>query len=446
MNQHPKPERTWPPRKGRSRWLTVAIRDVVSWPDIEYFQDYDGFEFILLPETTRTPPAVAIELGPPLDYRGARAAIRRLLSAYSWAESHAAIDDFGIGAGYPGGVGKEEGPVRFSRPGFRLDYLPSTSDTKARLCLALYREALGLNNDAYRFLAFFKIVNVLHERGGAQTAWINGAIPKLTERRALERLAELRKTEKDLGRYLYESGRCAVAHAYAQPVADPDEPADTERLSADLPIVQALAEHLIEFELGVKSAATIRKEHLYELEGFRVHFGTGLTARLKAKDAVKPEEVPALPSLGFHVREHLPQGTFLGMSARVADVQQGVVIVECVAASALATLIVELDFSKERLRIDPLEGIRSSDDGSSNAMLTAMDAHLFWRHIFGNRIVEVWPEGADRPWGRTAPYIPTNMRFNGDAWRQEQQEFFRAYLFRMGNESLSDAKRRSTGI
>lgn len=54
-------------------------------------------------------------------------------------------------------------------------------------------------------------------------------------------------------------GLCAVAHAYAQPVADPNEPADAERLSANLPIVQALAEHLNEFELGVKLAATIRK-------------------------------------------------------------------------------------------------------------------------------------------------------------------------------------------
>lgn len=57
-----------------------------------------------------------------------------------------------------------------------------------------------MNNHAYQFLAFFKIMNVLHERGGAQTAWINGAIPKLTERLALDRLAELRKTEKGLGR------------------------------------------------------------------------------------------------------------------------------------------------------------------------------------------------------------------------------------------------------
>lgn len=435
MSQKSKPDRTWPPRRGGYRWLTVAIREVVAWPDIEYFQDYDGFEFILLPETTTTPPAVAIELVPPLDFDTARAALRRFLSAYSWVENHAAIDDFGIGSGYPGGVGKEEGPVRYCHQNFRIDYLPSTTAPKARLCLALYREALGLNNDAYRFLAFFKIVNVLHEGGRAQKKWINGTIPKLLGHRALERLAELKTTESDFGHYLYESGRCAVAHAFAQPVADPDDPADTERLSADLPIVQALAEHLIEFELGIKSAATVRKEHLYELKGFNAHLGADIVARLKAKETVKPEELPALPHLSFHVRDHLPRETFLKMQARIINVREGIVIVECIASSELAAVIIELDFPAERLRINPLEGLRSSDNGTSDAMITAMDMHLFWRHIIGNRVVEVWPCEGDQPWGRTAPYVPTNMRFNGDAWKREHQVLFRTYLVRMGNES-----------
>src|ERR1035437_5452612 len=91
--------RTWPPRRGHSRWLTVAVRDVANWPDLEYFQDYDGFEFLLLPESTKTPPVVSIELIAGLDLQKARASIRRFLSAYSWVERHSADDHFGIGAG-----------------------------------------------------------------------------------------------------------------------------------------------------------------------------------------------------------------------------------------------------------------------------------------------------------------------------------------------------------
>ena len=50
---------------------------------------------------------------------------------------------------------------------------------------------------------------------------------------------------------LYESGRCAVAHAFADPLVDPDDLADLRRLSADLDVVRALAEYLIEHELHV---------------------------------------------------------------------------------------------------------------------------------------------------------------------------------------------------
>lgn len=446
MSNVPKPrERTWPPHRARSRWLTVAIRDVTVWPNIEYFQDYDGFEFILLPETTRTPPAVAIELVPPLDYDKARAALRRFLSAYSWAERHAAEDYFGIGSGYPGGVGKNEGPVQTSGANFRLDYLPSTTDTKARLCLALYREALGLRNTAYQFLAFFKIINVLHEKGVKQVAWINAAIPKITEHLALECLKKLRKSQPDLGKYLYESGRCAVAHAYAKPIVDPDDPAHTERLHSELPIVQALAEHLIEFELGIKSAETVRHEHLYELAGFREHFGPDLIARLKAKSAVKPEELRALPGLDFHVRDHLPRASFLGMIPTIVSADKGVVIVDCVSSSLMASLRLELDFPAERLRIDPVSGIGSDDNGSAHAMAVAMDAHFLFRHVFCNQIIEVWEDGADQAWGRTAPYVPLNMRFNGKAWNQEYQEMFQIYLLRLDREAVQTSAKGGSG-
>jgi hypothetical protein len=423
-------DRNWPPVRARSRWLTVAIRGIVVWPEVEYFQEYDGFEFILLPETTRTPPAVAIELVPPLTLRTARAALRRFLSAYAWAEGHAIDDDFGIGAGYPGGVGKPEGPVRTTGKNFHLAYLPSTTDPKARLCLALYREALGLNNPAYSFLAFFKIINVLHKTGPKQIAWINAALPQLTDHTALSCLKELRQKQPDLGRYLYESGRCAVAHAYAQPIADPDDPAETERLQSELPIVRAVAEHLIEFCLGVKSSDTVRAEHLYELAGFRRHFGEEICSRLKAKAAVTLAEMPALPRLDFNARHRIVRRPFLGMTSTVVSVRDGAVIVLCRSADQLTSLQLELDFHAERLRIDPFNGLATSDDGTPAGVLAALDTHRFFRQIFGNLVVEVRAENELELWGETAPYIPVNMRANAQAWQESDAALFREYLLR----------------
>ena len=45
--------------------------------------------------------------------------------------------------------------------------------------------------------------------------------------------------------------RCAVAHAYSDPVVDPDDLSDLRRLSQDVWIIKAVAEFLIENDLQV---------------------------------------------------------------------------------------------------------------------------------------------------------------------------------------------------
>jgi hypothetical protein len=62
---------------------------------------------------------------------------------------------------------------------------------------------------------------------------------------------------------------------------DPENPSDLERLTQDLPLIRDLAAYAIEFEFGVKSATTVYREHLYELEGFRKLVGESLCNRLK---------------------------------------------------------------------------------------------------------------------------------------------------------------------
>ena len=71
-------------------------------------------------------------------------------------------------------------PYRWGPP---ADYLPEPSDKKARLAIALHREALGLeqNNLPYAFLGFTKILN-LGGDGKKQIEWINSEIGKLNDR------------------------------------------------------------------------------------------------------------------------------------------------------------------------------------------------------------------------------------------------------------------------
>jgi hypothetical protein len=74
----------------------------------------------------------------------------------------------------------------------------------------------------------------------------------LTGKEVNERVSQLTVSEKDVGSYLFVSGRCAVAHAFNDPVVDPDDPNDLFRLGADMPLAKALAEYLIEYEYGVR--------------------------------------------------------------------------------------------------------------------------------------------------------------------------------------------------
>jgi hypothetical protein len=84
----------------------------------------------------------------------------------------------------------------------------------------------------------------------------------------------------DIGAHLYESGRCAVAHANRKPIVDPDDPSDMRRMQSELPIMTALAQKAIEEELGVQTSQTVYCKHLYELAGFKEILGADTVERL----------------------------------------------------------------------------------------------------------------------------------------------------------------------
>jgi hypothetical protein len=80
---------------------------------------------------------------------------------------------------------------------------------------------------------------------------IRSTLPKLTEHRAIARRDALQASVPDVAQYLYKDGRCAVAHANAGKIVDPDDMTDLRRLAEDIDVIKALAEHLISTEFGV---------------------------------------------------------------------------------------------------------------------------------------------------------------------------------------------------
>src|SRR4029077_20092036 len=74
----------------------------------------------------------------------------------------------------------------------------------------------------------------------------------VTEERAVKRITELRGQGINVNEHLFDSGRCAVAHASVSGnIVDPDIPADRKRIGADLDIIAALANRYIKIDAGV---------------------------------------------------------------------------------------------------------------------------------------------------------------------------------------------------
>src|SRR5439155_4545323 len=122
-------------------------------------------------------------------------------------------------------------------------------------------------------------INIRNEKGAAQVAWINANISKLRDP-AAKRVSELKTSVPDIGQYLYKQGRNAIAHAYAKPIHDPDDPSALESVALDLPVAHQLAIIFIEQELGVPTMTKLWHEHLYELAGFKDILGSSLAERL----------------------------------------------------------------------------------------------------------------------------------------------------------------------
>jgi hypothetical protein len=255
----------------RAGWVSVAVVPDFSWPNVAVEAAYDGRDFLLLPGTVDMACCAAVRSHAGESIIDAGEAVLRLLSAYAWSEDAAIVLLTGVSfAAFSGHTPLREGRARFSAstcgqaaPKASL-YLPAPMDPAARLALAMYREGMGVNSYPFALLSFMRVINLKHAKGADQKAWINQSLGKIRGPGA-NWLADLAGREPDIGKYLYEQGRCAVAHAsMTDTVVNPDQLVDTLRMRDDLPLVRALAAHCIEAEFGVLSDLAFRQTHLYD--------------------------------------------------------------------------------------------------------------------------------------------------------------------------------------
>lgn len=228
------------------------------WPMTETQVQFGGHILLLRPATSETSQSIHIMVKHISD-EDALTLINQFLSVLTWCDDQPMENKYGW-SGNPEPVSVT---LDARQVGSSIDF-PFHRDLeenpKTRLALALYREARTINSVPLAFLSYFKILNIFWKD---KFRTINGVrsneiveemrliLPSLNESLAKERLENLQKAKVSVANYLYESCRCAVAHANTSPVADPDDMHDIRRLSADIWIVKAIAEELITKNFGI---------------------------------------------------------------------------------------------------------------------------------------------------------------------------------------------------
>jgi hypothetical protein len=398
-------------------YRTVGVDTQIPWPAKEQVVTFRGREFQLLPGSGTLSRMIRVKTETGFTQIDADKLILELLSSLTWAEQAEAVTTSGNWCTAPLNIGK--GPMGMIGAG-HFDYLPDPPDPKAKLALALYREGLSVNLIPYQFLGFFKVINIIRRKGKDQKQWIRDNLQYVTDKDALSRIAAIQARESDVADYLYDSGRCAVAHAFEQAnVVNPDDPADLIRLSEDLPVIRELARVAVEGEFGIVSKRDFHREHLYELEGFRLLFGDTLVARIKAGEEIPPGEVPIPSVLSLRLRDRDRIELFESMNTTVAWVRKGCVRVRLESTCRRMEVFVGLCFGSESLVSDPLADVQYHDDGTPDAakmMLQWAQVHRWW--FGGNGVVELW-DATGRRLARSQPYMPpVNSRFPHDEFEK----------------------------
>ncbi len=375
--------------KEKGRWIVANIDQEISWLENIATIDYKNNILYLIPETEKLLPCIASKMENNEDDR--RNIIIQFINELVWTrQSKINIVEWTI-AGFILRVCKSSN-IRSISSHFRISYLPFINSENEKLALSFYREAIGLNNTAYSFLSFYKIINMFYKNGKSQKKWIEDNLDNIYESDALKRLEELNKLNEKISDYLYVSCRCAIAHAGTGPTIKPDNIDDQIRLKKDLPIIKNLSEILIENELKVKTLKTFYKEHKHELFGFKngknYYSPDKIDIRLWNKNIYPPLE---------------------SMSLNVENSKDSIYYIKCISNDELVKIKFQLDFNNDRIIIDPYNNIEITDDGTPNAAENIAEINRFFKDYYLNGLIEIWDTDIRKCLGFKMPFIPRNI-------------------------------------
>lgn len=406
----------------RGQWIVATVDPRMSWPTKRQVVEYEGKEFVLFPQSADPDQTAAVGLKADcygLDAAAARREIMRFCSALSWADT-SGISIIAWGSGdLPRPIGVRRG--RVVTDFFDTANLPLCKTKEERAALALYREGMSIDNPFYSFLSLYKAISALLPVGKQRAAWILDALGRLDDRRAKKRRDELVSQGTDLGAYLWDECRNAIAHAEREPFVNPDEVDDHFRLSSDIPLLRNLAELAIEERTSLRRAHTLWREHLYELSGFKALLPEPLLDKLRRSDPIPEGTTVEIPDLYTVVaRRGAEVFSFTDMRPEIVGQVEGGMIFDLLSEDGAVRIRTVLAFGDERLVFDPLHGIGFTPNRLDERTIRyEINVLRFQRCILGNGHLEVWDQEREVMLGRSETCIPVNCFVNQDFYEEE---------------------------
>lgn len=244
------------------KWLNCPVFGFIAWPKKKTDVIFNGYELILLPLDDEHEKSLHLKMNDIATYEEGMTIVNRFVSLLCWINKKPVkqiTDGDGTAIIHPFQI-KQNCNFRYKS---YQDPFPSKIngpiEPKKQLALSLYREGLSLDSVPYKFLSLFKVINILYkdkfENGKHELKnWISQNIKHLKSSEEISRIKILSSKGIDIEEYIYNSCRCAIAHAYSNPIIDPDNVEDLFRLKEDLIIIRSLAEIIIEKEMKISGS------------------------------------------------------------------------------------------------------------------------------------------------------------------------------------------------
>jgi hypothetical protein len=356
-------------------------------------------------------PAVAMKVPPGKGRAECEEMLMRFVSNLSWVKGSGIMVDGISGGTVPRPMGRDKWSGGFSIcEEFDLSYFPEPASEHALLALALMREGRGLNHAAYAFLSFFRVLEVALPQGQRRQNWIETNVATLDGHGVKEALDGLaKKGITDIAAHLFESRRCAIAHAKQQPIVDPDKPHDMRSLSSELPIMRALAQKAIEDELGVETSHTVYRKHLYELAGFKEILGAEIVDFLTRGEQITERRTLDIPDISIRIRRRDPYAPLNNLTVKEVRQNGKLLLMRFESKEGDVTFRFALDFANERLEFSLFQDIGIKDTGTADSAERVAEINRFGSDYFGNGQLHIVNADTGALISRKDAYIPENM-------------------------------------